>query len=311
MRLAAELKELGFDALLIEPEGEATSRSSRSSLDASAREVGAVAAIRAVPSGESVEVWIADRGTGKTLEREMADESADPDSALVLRTVELLRASLLDIALPEEPAGEAPSPPDIARALEIRPPSALAAERPLPSSPPPPLRVLRFALAPGVLVSPGGFSPMPAFGVGIDWRLTDTTGLVGLGMISLADARAEQPEGTVDLSVWSAGAAVRLFLTEPQSPWAPSIDVGAMLLHLTSGARAEKGFIGLSSSASAAAPFVRVGLARSLPLPVRLRADVLVSALMQGVSVRVADREAATWGEPMVLISFGVDAGLF
>jgi len=308
MRLAAELRELGFDALLIAPEGEAASGAS---LEASAREAGAVAALRGVPSGEGVEVWIADRVTGKTLLREIEDTGADPDSALVLRTVELLRATLLEISIPEAPAAEAPSAAEGARELDVPPPRALAARRGAPSSEAPPLATLRFALAPGFFFSPGGFGPIPAFGAGIEWRLSDNAGLAVLGTIPLARAGIERPEGTVSLTVWTAGAAARVFLAEPQSPWAPSIDLGALVLSFESAGYAERGYSAGSSSAWTGAPFARVGLAHSLAPPVRVRADLLVSALMQGVSVRVADREAATWGEPMVLLSLGVDAGWF
>jgi hypothetical protein len=307
MRLAAELRELGFDALLIALEGEAASGAS---LEGSAREAGAVAALRVVPSGEGVEVWIADRGTGKTLLREIEDTGADPDPALVLRTVELLRATLLEISVPETPAAEAPSTAEGARELDVPPPRVIAARRGAPSEAPP-LATLRFALAPGFFFSPGGFGPVPALGVGIDWRLSENAGFAVLGTIPLASAGIERPEGMVSLTVWTAGAAVRLFLAEPQSPWAPSIDLGALVLSVESVGYAEKGYVAGSSSAWAGAPFARVGLAHSLAPPVRVRTDLLVSALMQGVSVRVADREAATWGEPMVLLSLGVDAGWF
>lgn len=306
MRLAAELRELGFDALLIAPDGEVASGAS---LEASAREAGAVAALRGVPSGQGVEVWIADRVTGKTLLREIEDTG--PDSALVLRTVELLRATLLEISIPEAPAAEAPSTAEGARQLDVPPRRALAARRGAPSSEAPPWVTLRFALAPGFFFSPGGFGPIPAFGAGIEWRLSDNAGLAVLGTIPLASAGIERPEGTVSLTVWTAGAAARVFLAEPQSPWAPSIDLGAMVLSVESAGYAGKGYTAGSSSAWTGAPFARVGLAHSLAPPVRVRADLLVSALMQGVSVRVADREAATWGEPMVLLSLGVDAGWF
>src|SRR5262249_5220500 len=129
LRVIAELEALGFRALIIDPLDEAASRAS---LEATARKAGAIAAIRAVPSARGVEVWIADRVTGKTVLREVAsdDGALDGEGALALRAVELLRASLLEVALPAPPPGEVPATPEIRAKMQLPPPGALADKPP-------------------------------------------------------------------------------------------------------------------------------------------------------------------------------------
>src|SRR5579864_6224484 len=63
-RVRAELEALGVDVIILRPPAEA--QPSRQPLEQAARNVGAIAAVRLVVSGEGkVEVWVADRATGK------------------------------------------------------------------------------------------------------------------------------------------------------------------------------------------------------------------------------------------------------
>ncbi len=154
-RVVAELESLGFVAVVVDPGSEPLSRAS---LELSARRAGAMAAIRAVPSERGIEVWIADRVTGKTVLREAHGRRRPPDrdAALALRVVELLRASLLEVALPTRPAGRGAAARRGARDTKLRAQMSLPAPDALVARPAP---TLRLALAPGVLLSPGGVGP--------------------------------------------------------------------------------------------------------------------------------------------------------
>src|SRR5260370_15019504 len=69
-RVRRELQGLGLDVIVIRPPDEGSP--SRAPLEQAARSVGAVAAVRLVPSSVGkVEVWVADRGTGKAVGREL------------------------------------------------------------------------------------------------------------------------------------------------------------------------------------------------------------------------------------------------
>ena len=70
------------------------------------------------PSTRGVEVWVADRMTGKTIMRDMPadNEQTDLDEGyrlLAIQTVELLRASLLEIQLAQRPIAPVSVPPEI------------------------------------------------------------------------------------------------------------------------------------------------------------------------------------------------------
>src|ERR1035437_9780285 len=96
-RLRAELGAMGFDLVEMLADDGAPARAA---LEENARSLGAIAAVRLVPSGGGVEVWIVDRVTGKTVLREIVrpeGPSGEADAMVAMRAVELLRASLLAI----------------------------------------------------------------------------------------------------------------------------------------------------------------------------------------------------------------------
>ncbi|WP_437672118.1 hypothetical protein [Sorangium sp. So ce131] len=312
LRVVAELESLGFRVELLDPAAEPVSRAS---LEASAREAGALAAIRAIPSGRGVEVWIADRVTGKTVLREMAGRAGDggaeelDDAALALRVVELLRASLLEASLPEPPPGELPATREIREKLRVPAPSALS-DAPAPAPAPAHVQELRVSLAPGVLLSPGGLGAAVSADLGLAWMPSEHVGVVAFAAIPLTNARKERQDLSVDLSALLAGGGVR-FTTHARR-WAPSADLGLAALALrtaglVAGAASTRG----ESSAVTVAPFTRLGLAFAVTPWLRLRADVLAGAIVQGVSVQIEGNEIATWGRPFLLSSAGVDIRQF
>jgi hypothetical protein len=302
LRVQAELESLGFRTVLFDPAAEPASRGS---LEAWARKAGAIAAIRAVASEDGVEVWIADRVTGKTVLREMARDGAalDRDASLALRVVDLLRASLLEVALPGRPPGEVSATPELREKLHLPEPDA---ERPAPALP---VRSLRFSLAPGVMLSPGGFGPAGSLQVGVAWTPKERVGLSGFAALPLSRPRVSGPPGSADLSVVLAGGAVRFLFLPRSDRWEPSAEVGLMAVALESTSTVHGGFVPGSSSTGTAAAFARVGLACALTPTLRLRADVLAGLIGQGVLVQLATEQVATWGLPVVLSSAGVDFG--
>jgi hypothetical protein len=300
-RVQAELSSLGFQVIRLDPPDAPTSRVS---LEAAARHEGAVAAIRAVPSARGVEVWITDRVTGKTVLREIVLDAGtpDPESALAIRTVELLRASLLEVALPEAPPGEVPATPALRAQLDLPAPGALAKR-----SPP----TLRLSLAPGALLSPGGFGPAAALDVGLAWMPGAHVGASAFATVPLTRPRVVGTAGTADLAALLVGASVRFVFTERESAWAPSLDVGVAALSLSLSGAASAGYRARAASAWTAAPYARLGLAYAVTSLLRLRADLLAGVAADSVAVQLAGHDAATFGRPLVAPSVGVDFGWF
>ena len=126
VRLRGELAAEGFAVRVIEPPATGEPRASLEEA-AAAPDVDAVVAIFAADAADSIELWVIDRVTGKTVTRRVPAEPASVRSAEVLsiRALELLRASFLEIALGASRAASAtappppPPPPEVTRMTEV------------------------------------------------------------------------------------------------------------------------------------------------------------------------------------------------
>ncbi len=119
-RVTAEIASLGVTLITIGPP---RPHESLGPLEAAARRDKAVAAIRTLPSGRGVEVWMADETSGRSLLRQVIvdeSETRPNENLIALQTAELLRTSLQL----EPPWTAAPPPPD---------PSANARSAPAPA----------------------------------------------------------------------------------------------------------------------------------------------------------------------------------
>jgi hypothetical protein len=306
-RVAAELESLGLRAEILDPGDEPASRAS---LETSARRAGAVAAVRSVPSERGIEVWITDRITGKTVLRELpiGDDGPEDEGASALRTVELLRASLLEITLPDRAPGDIPPPSDLRTKMKLDSRPATS-KRPAthPKAAPP---TLRSSLSPALLLSPGGFSPAATLEVGVEWLASPHIGPFLFGGIPLSGSETVRDEGSADLDVALMGWGLRFAFATPASRWVPALDVGLAAVSLQTSGSSER-LVERSESVLVLAPISRAGLAVAVTPTLRIRADVLVGAVVQGVSVRFGGREVATWGAPFVMPALGADWGWF
>lgn len=294
-RLRAELVALGFEVVEVAAEGEAA----RDALETVARDQGAVAALRVVPSEQGVEVWIVDRVTGKTVLREVvtADATAPAEEVVPLRAVELLRASLMEIDAPHEVHGEVPPPPNLRTIV--------------PKPRPPPLPPPRFSLAlgPALLVSPGGLSTAGEARVAFRWRPFDRFGVSAVGLVPALAAYIETPQYRSDVSPWVIGAALDVYFARPGARWSPTAGLGIGFAALRMVGQGPQGAI---DTTWGTAPFACAGLTYAVSRSLRVGADVLAGTLFpetvvefqsaQGDNIRVA-----SWGRPLAAWSVGLE----
>jgi len=172
-RLHAELGAAGFDVVQIErPGGAAAPGAIRAAMEQAARDTGAFAAATASRSGAgaTVDLWIVDRVTDKTVIRTLGSGGTSAPTVIAVRAVELLQASLLEANDPARAAaaagtgaadgGDGAPPPagrlpeDVARWMASRPGA------PPPSTPP------QTALLEGVAMEAGLTLLQSADGVG-------------------------------------------------------------------------------------------------------------------------------------------------
>jgi hypothetical protein len=160
-----------------------------------------------------------------------------------------------------------------------------------------------------VLLSPGGFGPAALLDVGVAWLPSEHVGAAAFAAIPLSRPRVSSAAGSADLAATLAGGGARFLFTGRASRWAPSLDVGATAISLQVAGSASAGYAASASEVWTGAPFVRAGAAFAPNPMLRVRADLFVTAIFEGATVRLAGEQAATFGRPIVAASAGVDFG--
>ena len=303
VRIRAELRALRFEVVDAEP---APGPPARAPLAEVARERGAVAAVRLVPSSAGVEVWIVDRITGKTVLREVLTEepgSAAGSATVALRVVELLRASLMELDAPGPPRGEVTLPEEV-RGL-------LAPSRRSPATPPPPGRpIVSIEVGPTLLVSPGGLGPEGAVQVAAHLAPESRVAASLFAMVPLVPASASGPEGSATLRFGIFGGGARVRLAAPGARWAPVAGAGVSALWMSYDGKPGAGWVGASGDAFTVAPWLRVGLGVAVAPRLRLRADLLGGVAVRRPAIQFGERVAARWGAPFFAPSIGIELAL-
>ncbi len=287
-RLVAELRFLGFAPEVVAP----PSTTDPEALVALARARGAAAAVAVDVAGGRVQVWIVDRMTGKLVGRQLAlaaEPVGDEPREIAVRSVELLRASLLEVE-------EVPPPPEAEVAV---PP---AARRTLRSPRP------RFGAAAGVAVGggPGGL-PVAAH-VRAQFRSTPHPfiGVVLAGTAPLHAVEVSAPEGTARIRTGWLGVGPRVALRRPDATLVPDLaaTVGAAFASMDgSGA---PGHVGARALVVDAIFEGSAGLEVALSPRIRLRFEAAAATCARTVRVRFSGRPVATWCRPHVLGSLGI-----
>jgi hypothetical protein len=297
-RVAAELTALGFEPVFLPlppeiapPEG----------LADAARSVDAVAAVQLLPTAGAVRIWLVDRVTGKTVLREVSSgaEGEDGPSLVVLRTVELLRASFLEIRIAPPPAGEMQPAAPVESLVALSPPEAEAPPR------------LALELAPAVTVGSFEVAPTLTVQLGAHLRLTDLVGVELFGLVPAVPLHLSAPEGEADLHMGALAAGVRLTFAAPDDRWVPFLGGGVAVTFVDVRGDPLPGFVGHPALVAAGAPYLRGGLAVALAQLLRLRLDVLVGWALPSTIVRFDDREVASWGPFLLTASLGLEVLLW
>ncbi len=328
-RLEAELLDLGVEVRIIEPE--LNEPVGRATLEELARQAGAFAAIRIVPVAAEVEVWVADRVTGKTVVREILHGSGDQanfDDAIAVGAVELLRASLLEVAATEHLQGEVPPPkvverivpppekteaveePERGSATEESTPhtdeSTRQLELPVPTRLGPP--VLAIALEPALDL---GLDGLPH---GVAGQVLARTRLAGgfegefAGVFPISPARLERGSGASEVSPrWFALSGV---WSPDFSGIMPLVGVGIAAIRVEAWGDAVAPYQGQRQHVWVAAPVARAGLALALSSAFRFRVDADAAFTLKPVPIRYAGEQVASWGRPAVLLGAGLEAAL-
>jgi hypothetical protein len=316
-RVTADLLSMGVDAERAEAPAGAVD------LLAIARHEGAAAAVRIVRVAGGVEVWVAERATGKTLMRTAATTSEDDVATLALRTVELLRASLIELDLPdlaETSHGDASAEEVEALRAAVPPPRRAHAAQATQAVPTPTARpalrsgdddgdkvepgggagatsalALSLEAGPAIVASPGGLPPFAALHAIVGVRVAAPV-RVGLFTIAPLQAMAHgSVEATSETRVHLAGIDARYEPFEGDLRPSVALQVNAAFVS-TEGRPRTTSYSHRADHGVAGGPSMRAGLAWSLNPHVAVRADATGGALLRPFAVTYAEREIAEWG---------------
>jgi hypothetical protein len=295
-RLRAELTEAGFEVLEVDrPQGAA--RDEVESASEETRSFATVAIERAGP-GATADIWINDLVTGKTVVRRLSVGSESNAAAvLAIRALELLRASLLEVAVPAEstPAAEprAAPPADVMTWVE-------------PARPRPPRAAHALggpALSAGVL----GLHSFQGIGPALGPVLRGSLGIGphAFGRLTLASAFAAPTivaeGGEADVAQHFGSFELGWVLgTEPAAAYGFA-GLGAYYLR-TSG-RAEAPLRASSDGVVSALATAGVGGIVRLRGGVALSADVALLGLVPQPVVMIAGQEVGKAGAPSLTMS--------
>jgi hypothetical protein len=292
-RVCEELQALGVDVLVLKPPDEGSP--ARAPLEQTARSVGAVAAIRLFPSNEgNVEVWVADRVTGKAVVRELkAPSSGASDAAVAIGSVELLRASPMELHSAEAPRGEV-APTRAVEAMALRPRAGSPAR-------------LGLEAGAGAELGLRGLGPSADAYIDVSVRLAGHLRAGILGHSSVAPAQVSTTFGTVSVRSELFGAVISYSFVDESSAWVPGASVGVGLAHVSADGTAASPYVSASKSAWAAAPLAGLGLAWAFARGLRLRADGVAVAALPAVRVSASESGVGEWGAPAVLVTAGLE----
>lgn len=298
-RVRAELSGLGVDVIVLKPPAEASS-SMRAPLEQTARSVGAVAAVRLISSREGrVEVWVADRVTGKAVVRELeASERGGSDASVAVGVVELLRASLMELHGGGARYGDAPATPKV---------TAIAGSAPAAPAPPPWTPRLSLTLGAGATLATTRIGPEGSAQLAVWARLLPHLGARAFGAFTLAPANLATNAGAVDVRSQVFGAMLVYEPATAEARWAPSLAAGAAAAHVSANGTASAPFVGTKDDSWSFGPTVGAGLALRLARGLRVRVDAAALWALPATRVRVADDAVGRWGAPELLLGGGLE----
>lgn len=300
-RLRDELGVLGFDVEIV------AGSAATADLGALARSHGAAAAAR-VASRSAIDLWVDPALEPGTLAEVRIEGSGDP-ALLALRAVEVLRGRLI-------PPSAAPTP-DAATSADAEAPRAIpppaATARPVADVAPGVASSAHaggpFALflAPAVLLSPGGLPPTAHIRLGAEWSPIDRVGVDFVTLLPLVPATISAAEGSVALRVLELGGGLHGTITDPAAAFSLRAGLGLSALLLTFDGEAAPPFVAARGGRWLASPYASIGAAYRVYPRLALRTELLVAIARPEPVFRIAGHEVASFGEPAVFFSLGVE----
>ena len=308
VRLRGELTSAGFETEIVDvPAGAADDPLTGLERLAAQRKANAVVALIGDLAPDSVEVWVIDQVTGKSVVRRVPFEPSAPQASktLALRAIELLRASFLEMELSAHSQPPAPSqqhepqpasPPSIVRFVEMEPPIRPPA---------------RFGFQMGVAVMNmerlgPALLPLARFDWSLRSRLVAHVTLAGLGTRPTVDS----PVGSAQVLQSFGLVGGSFFFFPSDARLRPFVEMAAGVLHTSVEGRADAPNQGRAADQWSALADVGVGAVLRLPDRFYLAPGIHAQLAEPYPVVRFLGTVVATTARPNLLLTLTLGAWL-
>ena len=311
-QIEAELAAQGFRVVL-EPAPEPFR--GPADIEAAAREASAMGAVYVVMSQLGVEVWLVDRVTGKTLSRDVLGVSeGDEERVVAVRVVELLRATLLELELPEQTQGEVEATPQLRAVASL--PSTRPAEdarvepAPVTHGPWPSATTAGFLFdgAIGINWSVGAIGAAPLGALGAFWQPKPRVAVGLSGLVPIRGANVSGFEGSASVATWQLTTGTRIYPLGGNHAVEPSFGAGLGIIWFQiEGTRAATRYVATSEQLLVASPHLDVGVRWRLSGDISLRSSLGANYAFPEPAVQFAGTPIVTLARPLLSWTFGIE----
>jgi hypothetical protein len=290
-RLRQEIEAMGFEVELKPENGELASLESLAATDR------VIAAIRVKPlEAGGVEMTVLDRATGKTVHRELARVSAtDPagEELVATRTVELFRASLMELDADHPTRGDVHAPEVVQATVHHD------AERQLRKR----TGALSLAAGPALLLMPK-WQPSAQFWLEAAWVSSLGIGVSASVQSPLSPAHLTDDEGSVSLFATSYRLGV-IWDSQGNTDFSGRFGAGWAITTLSLRGDASSPYVGLQADLVAWSPWLSAAGRARITSHVALYAELSCMLALPRETVRFVGRDVGDFARPACSGAFG------
>lgn len=304
LRIKAELESAGFLVELFEIDFR---EDTRRILDLRAHARNAAAAIVCRQSAGVVEIWITDKVTNKSvLRRIRIPDDEDAEAFVAISTVELLRASLLEIYTVAELTGTVSPGPPVEQLIAPKPGdrnSIRNIARP---------RESRFALQinPAVFIARFKNYPLLNMQMAGAIRLNRHLELKIQGQTPILPQRIEYYEGDITIAAGYGAVGLNWILVYPRQIASADIGAGMAVLAYRVSGEPLAGSTGSHKIFPVPAPFISFGMDIRLVGPARIRLETLAGWSLSRIDISITNQDVSEKVAEIGYFFMSVGAGL-
>ncbi len=295
-RICRELGTMGLKAETIEAVADGPTYRR---LEELARSNGALAVIQIELSSGTLEVWVADRVTGKVVYRsvEVVAGNEPAASVVAMEAVELLRASLMELHSARPPKGEVKPTPAISE----------FSEPPAPENTPPPRpKILFIDLGPALSFPSTDSGPSMGLAASFHGRLARRLRLGIHGLVPLVAGSKSVPEGEIKVASGLVAAELLVALNKIDARVIPELGAGFGAAFFRVRGIASTGFTPGEFTLTSAFPYMKAELSIRLTRILALRGGASIGWTTVANKVQVAQRDVIELGRPWIIVSVGL-----